>query len=121
MKIIKAILLCVITFGAVSQSSAWAHARLETSMPAKGAQLTSAPADITLKFNEKLEEGFSAIKVFDAAGHDVGAKKTTLDAADNAVLRAHLPALKPGIYTVKWVAVGHDGHRRNGDYSFAVK
>lgn len=121
MKTIQTILLPIIALSALSQSPAWAHASLEMSTPAKDAQLGSAPADITLKFNEKLESGFSTIKVVDGTGHAVDVKKAALDPADASVLRAQLPVLTPGIYIVKWVAVGPDGHRRKGDYKFAVK
>ena len=121
MNTVKALLLCLVASGALSQSSAWAHAGLAIAIPAKDAQLTSAPTLVTLKFNEKLEAGFSTIKVVDTAGHDIDAKKATPDPSDAAVLHAQLPALKPGTYTVQWVAVGQDGHRRTGNYKFAVK
>ena len=32
-----------------------------------------------------------------------------------------LDSLKAGNYKVQWVGVGHDGHRRTGDYAFSVK
>ena len=121
MNIVKVVWMCIVAAGAASQTAAWAHAGLELAVPAKDAQLGSAPADITLKFNEKLESGFSGIKVLDAAGQEVGVKKAIVDSADAAVLHAPLPVLKPGVYTVKWVAVGADGHRRAGDYRFTVK
>lgn len=121
MNTVKALLLCLVASGALSHSSVWAHAGLTTAIPAKDAQLASAPNDITLRFNEKLEAGFSTIKVVDAAGHDVEAKKAMLDSSDPAVLHVQLPALKSGTYTVEWVAVGQDGHRRTGNYKFAVK
>jgi methionine-rich copper-binding protein CopC len=121
MKIIKIAALGLLAAAAMSQAPAWAHAALEHATPAKDAQLTSAPAAIILKFNEKLEPSFSAIKITDSAGHAVTSDKATLDVADARTLHAQLPALKPGVYTVKWVAVGHDGHRRNGSYQFAVK
>ena len=121
MNIGKAFLLCLAALGAATQSVAWAHASLEVATPVSDAQLASAPADITLKFNEKLEASFSAIKVFDAAGKNVDAGKATVDPVDAAVLHAKLPVLKSGVYTVKWAAVGPDGHRRTGDYKFSIK
>lgn len=121
MKTIKIAILGLLAAAAMSQAPAWAHAALEVATPAKDAQLTSAPTAITLKFNEKLEASFSSIKINDSAGHALASNKATLDVADASTLQAQLPALKPGVYTVKWVAVGHDGHRRNGSYQFAVK
>ena len=83
-------------------------------------KVASAPS-VTLHFNEKPEASFSSIKVMDAAGTDETTGKARLGKTDATVLTIDLKALKPGKYTVKWVAVGHDGHRRAGDYVFAVK
>lgn len=121
MKTLNLSLISALIAGIVPLSTAWAHASLERATPAKDAIVTTAPATVVLKFNEKVEEEFSMVKVFDATGHDVGAKKLKPEPADTAVLHAQLPPLKSGIYTVKWVAVGHDGHRRGGNYRFTVK
>ena len=102
-------------------SSAWAHATLKSATPAKDAELTSAPKEITLQFNEKLEAAFSNAKLVDSTGKVVTADKATLDAADPSVMKLAVPALKAGRYRVEYVGVGHDGHRRKGDYSFTVK
>ena len=102
-------------------SSAWAHATLKSATPAKDAEVTSAPKEITLQFNEKLEAAFSNAKLVDSTGKVVTADKATLDAADPSVMKLAVPALKAGRYRVEYVGVGHDGHRRKGDYSFTVK
>lgn len=100
---------------------AWAHATLKSATPAKDAEVTTAPKEIMLQFNEKLEAAFSNAKVVDSAGKEVTADKATLDAADPSVMKLVVPALKAGTYKVEYVGVGHDGHRRKGDYSFTVK
>lgn len=102
-------------------SSAWAHAALKSATPAKDAEVASAPKEITLQFNEKLEAAFSNAKLVDSTGKEVTTDKATLDAADASVMKLTVPALAPGKYKVEYVGVGHDGHRRKGDYSFTVK
>ena len=102
-------------------NSAWAHAALKSATPAKVAEVTTAPKEITLQFNEKLEAAFSNAKLIDSTGKEVTADKATLDAADPSVMKLAVPALAPGKYKVEYVGVGHDGHRRKGDYSFIVK
>ena len=102
-------------------SSAWAHAALKSATPAKDAEVASAPTEITLQFNEKLEAAFSNAKLVDSTGKEVTTDKATLDAADASVMKLTVPALAPGKYKVEYVGVGHDGHRRKGDYSFTVK
>lgn len=102
-------------------TSAWAHAGLQSSIPAKDAEVVTAPKEITLQFNEKLEAAFSSAKLVDSTGKQVTTEKATLDAANPSVMKLSVPALPTGKYKVEYVGVGHDGHRRKGDYSFTVK
>jgi methionine-rich copper-binding protein CopC len=117
----KKLLLSLTVLAALSQSPAWAHAALEGAMPAKNAELADAPKDVTLQFNEELEPAFSSIKVLDVDGNDVLIQKAVVDAKNATVLHVPVTTLKPGKYTVQWAAVGHDGHRRHGDYVFSVR
>lgn len=100
---------------------AWAHATLKTATPAKDAEVTIAPKEIELQFNEKLEAAFSNAKVVDSNGKEVTSDKAILDAANPSVMKLAVPALTTSTYKVEYVGVGHDGHRRKGDYSFTVK
>ena len=98
-----------------------AHASLKSSSPAPGAAVEVAPKEISLTFNEKVEEAFSAVTVKDAAGKDVATAKAKVDATDGVTLHLEVPALSSGAYSVQWVAVSHDGHRRTGDFKFTVR
>jgi methionine-rich copper-binding protein CopC len=51
----------------------------------------------------------------------VTAAKAHIDAADGAILHLDAPLLTSGVYTVQWVAVAHDGHRRTGEFKFTLK
>jgi methionine-rich copper-binding protein CopC len=107
MKIIAALLLMA--------APAFAHARLESSVPAKGAQVKS-PRTITMKFVEALEPAFSGATLSDAAG-----KAVAVPSAVNGSSITLLPfSLRPGLYTVAWHSVGHDTHRVTGSFSFTV-
>lgn len=110
-------------FAAITASSAaaaWAHASLQSANPAKDAEVT-APREVTLRFNEKLEAAFSSATVVNGSGKPVTAGKAIVDPADPAVLRVPVQNLAPGKYAVQFGVVGHDGHRRKGEYSFTVK
>jgi methionine-rich copper-binding protein CopC len=98
----------------------FAHATVKQSIPAAGAQLDKAPPQIVLTFNENVEPAFSTIDVKDFSGKAVGGK-AFVDTSDPVLLKLDLPALASGSYQVSWVAVGPDGHRRKGSYSFTVK
>lgn len=117
----KLVLSMLLAGAAVSHHAAWAHAALQRATPAKDAALSASPKEVSLRFNEKLEAAFSAVKVIDGSGHDVSSGKSALDASDPAVLRVAVPLLPAGKYSVQWSVVGHDGHRRKGDYTFTVK
>jgi len=103
------------------QVAAWAHASLQSATPAKDAEITPAPKEVVMRFNEDLEPAFISAKVLNDAGTVVSTEKAVLDANDRKVMKIALPALAPGKYTVQYTAVGHDGHRRGGEYSFTVK
>lgn len=114
-------LACVLTGTMFISPFAAAHAKLTSSEPAAGATVNTPPKALSLTFNEKIEESFSSVTVKDAGGKDVASGKAHVDAANPAILRLDAPVLAPGVYTVQWIAVGHDGHRRNGDFTFTVK
>lgn len=98
-----------------------AHAGLKNSDPRAGAVLAAAPKDISLTFNEKIEEAFSSVTLADAEGKAVTTGKAKVDGANPSVLHLEVPALAAGEYTVKWAVAGGDGHRRKGDFKFSVK
>lgn len=105
----------------MTQSSAWAHATLQSSNPANGAQVAPAPKVITMQFNEKLEGAFSKATLTKAGGKAVKTEKASIAKDDPSVLHLAVPDLAAGKYTVRYTAVGHDGHPRRGEFSFDVK
>lgn len=121
MKASSKVLVWLSLLTGVAQAPAWAHASLESAVPAKNTQLTVPPKEVRLHFNENLEANFSSIKVLDSSGKNILLKKATVDPKDRKTLLVPLDPLKAGSYKVQWVGVGHDGHRRSGDYLFSVK
>jgi methionine-rich copper-binding protein CopC len=122
MKKLNALGLALVLAGsALFSQVAAAHASLKSAIPAPGATVEAAPKEISLTFDDKLEEAFSAVTIKDAAGKDLATAKAKVDAADGKTLRLAVPTLASGAYSVQWVAVGHDGHRRTGDFRFTVK
>jgi methionine-rich copper-binding protein CopC len=105
----------------VASPYAAAHASLKSSDPQAGAVLASAPKEIVLTFNEKIEQAFSGITLTDSAGKAVAVGKAKVDEANPAVLRLETPKLAAGEYAVTWAVAGHDGHRRTGVFKFSLK
>ena len=106
--------------GALCSNAAMAHIVVKQSVPNQGARLTASPPEANIVFSEKVEKMFSSATLNTGAGAAVPGAKSSIDAANGALLRMPLPSLKPGAYVIKWTAVGRDGHRRSGDIRFSV-
>jgi len=79
----------------------------------------SAPDQISLRFNNRVEKGLSRLRLVDAAG---AVQSLPLAATDHGVdrLTAALPPLRPGPYRVEWQVLSADGHVVSGRFAFTV-
>jgi methionine-rich copper-binding protein CopC len=123
---VKRILLTVIVASLLFTGSAFAHARLVRSQPAKDARVTTAPASVELWFNELLDHGFNGIEVF-AAGEKASKQRTNLtqgaavvDPADRTHMSVSLQPLSPGRYVIEYRVLSRDGHSAPGRITFTV-
>ena len=112
---------CVTAAAFFLAQSAFAHAHPIQRTPGAGATVDVDQKEVSIEFDDTLEPAFSSLKVADAAGKSVTSGKSSVDANDKKHMTVALGALKPGVYTVSWVAVAADGHRTQGHYTFKVK
>ena len=105
----------------VAPVSAWGHAALVKSSPARRATLTAAPARVRIWFNERLEPAFSRLSVWDAAGAQVDLSDARIEPDDPTELSVGLPSLGPGTYTVRFRVLSVDGHVVESQFSFSVR
>jgi methionine-rich copper-binding protein CopC len=115
---LKQAILAAALSGAMLAGPCMAHAKLQSSSPAKDAQLTEAPKTLTLTFNEAAQ-----VAVLKLVG---GGKEIPIAVDKNAKASPSftfpLPALAPGSYTVQWTAVAaDDGHVTKGSFAFSIK
>jgi methionine-rich copper-binding protein CopC len=113
-----------VTFFALASaltSSAFAHAKLQSSDPRAGSTLDTAPKQVRLEFNEALEPAFSRIRLTGPHNKEVAIAATTVDKADPKLMTAPLPPLSAGEYHIQWTAMSHDGHKVKGELAFRVK
>jgi methionine-rich copper-binding protein CopC len=107
---------------AVAATPAAAHDSLSSAAPARDAVLTAAPDTVSLTLSEPpLDSGqldTSILAVTDGAGKTVSDAKVTVD---GPTLSTKITAGEAGTYTVRWRAVGSDGHPIEGKYSFTVQ
>ncbi len=111
------ILIAVASTAVLLSAAAFGHAKLQSSSPADHAQLTAAPATLTLTFNESAKLAKLTLK---------GSSKeipVTLDhnAKSATTVTVTLPALAPDTYEVQWTAMAaDDGHITKGTLSFTI-
>jgi len=103
-------------------SPASAHALLERSYPAAGASLPRAPHAMLLYFTEAPEPTLSTVSLLDSSGQTVpGVGKPAVVPGNARELRATLPSLTDGVYTVNWRTVSKvDGHVTGGSFAFGI-
>jgi copper transport protein len=106
----------------VLASPADAHALLERSVPAAGSSVPHAPTTILLVFTEPPEPSLSTVSLLDSSGQAVpGVGKPAVVPGNARELRATLPRLADGVYTVNWRTVSKvDGHLTGGSFAFGV-
>ena len=104
-----------------SPSGSAAHAELIRATPTPNATLAEAPPEVTIAFSEPVDAGNAFIDLLDASQvrvDDVGAVQVE---ADGRLVRAAVPPLEPGVYTVSYQVVSTvDGHATTGRFSFRV-
>ena len=98
-------------------STALAHSKLGSTVPAHGAVLAEVPAEIVLTFSKRLRltrvrmtRGGEAVDL-DLSGLKVFATRFAIPVA----------ATGKGLYRIEWRGLATDGHAMRGAFSFRVK
>ncbi|WP_430502765.1 copper resistance CopC family protein [Micromonospora trifolii] len=113
-----AAVLAVLVAVLVPASPAWAHNSLKTATPARDATLSSAPAEVTLEFMQRLDPAFTTIVLTDAAKRKLPTGAPVVTGAKSTVQVTD--TLPNGTYTVAYRFVSVDGHPVQGSYPFTV-
>ncbi|MEA2124593.1 MAG: copper transport protein [Solirubrobacteraceae bacterium] len=98
--------------------AASAHAQLDGTTPARGAQLDRGPARVVFRFSENVTAGSGSVRVFDGRGREVqdGSPET-----DGTRVSVRLPGdLPDGGYTATYRVISADSHPVSGGFSFSV-
>lgn len=97
-----------------------AHAGLIKSVPGSRASLLQAPPDVELCFNEAVELKFSSVSLRDDAKRSIPLGDLQLG-EDPKCIRARLPTLSAGTYTVNYRVLSQDGHIVEYGYQFTIR
>ncbi|HUE96220.1 MAG TPA: CopD family protein [Longimicrobiaceae bacterium] len=97
-----------------------AHLALREGRPAEGARLDEAPSEVLLTFTEGIDLGVSDLLLSGPMGRvELGPLETN---DTRTILRATIVGpLMAGDHTVRWQAVGRDGHPVRGEYVFTIE
>jgi copper transport protein len=97
-----------------------AHAELESSEPASGEQLATAPTEVVLHFTEAVDLTGDTLTVLDADGERLDIGEPEHPRGEGASVAASLPGLDDGAYVVAWRVVSSDSHPIGGAFTFRV-
>src|ERR1700679_4266310 len=115
---VKPWLSAVTVAGMILAGPVFAHAKLQSSVPAADARLQAAPKSLTLSFNESVR---LAVLTLTAGGKDIIPVTVDRNAPAAAQVSVVLPALAAGQYVVQWSALSvDDGHVSKGTFTFPV-
>jgi copper resistance protein C len=105
---------------ALQTTSAFAHARPQTSSPAPGQRLDEAPAQIAITYDDDIDPSGSSLVLIDGSGAPVPTMPGAASGARQASVML-MNGLAPGPYTVNWNSLDTaDGHDAHGFYTFVV-
>jgi methionine-rich copper-binding protein CopC len=114
---IKKSIIAFSLLGVIAAAPLWAHAKLQSSIPANHAQLNESPKTITLQFNESAK---LALLKLTSAGKEISVP-VDKNAKASQSFTINLPGLAAGTYTVQWTAVAaDDGHTTKGTFDFTI-
>jgi copper transport protein len=116
--VVLLILLAVLGTGA---APAAAHASLDSTDPAQGSELATAPARVDLTFSEGVGLSARALVVLDPSGRRVDRGNPHHPGGNTAVVSVDLTSGLPrASYAVVWRVESADGHPVSGTFSFGV-
>ena len=107
----------VAILGLVLTFSASAHISLKQSTPAQEAMLMKSPEQLSLTFGGEVRLAKVIIKDEKNNSINFDFKPSSTPSTD---FSWSLPSLAQATYTVKWTALGGDGHKRTVTFRFMV-
>ena len=108
----------VLAASALSVAPASAHASLQSSNPTENAVLDAAPDEVTLTFNQSVQQYFVTVTVVGSDSHDWAASDPVVDGSTVTVDLDGLGAA--GEYTIGYRVVSADGHPITGSIPFQL-
>ncbi|MGH7331360.1 MAG: copper resistance CopC family protein [Candidatus Rokuibacteriota bacterium] len=106
---------------ALTATAAHGHASLQRAEPGIESTLKRSPVRVTLSFTERVEPGYSSIRVVDEHGQQVDRRDSRVDPSNPTRLRVTLPTLPLGTYKVMWRVLSIDADITEGTFTFRIE
>lgn len=97
---------------------AFAHSKLEASLPAAGSVIAAMPERIELRFSAPIRVTSLVLRA------EAGGEEHRLDvsaAAPGTTIQVTAPRLLPGAWRLTWRGAGGDGHIMSGEVRFTIE
>ena len=95
----------------------FAHATMEKVSPGFRERVPSSPRELVFRFDQHVQVVPGSVRVFSSRG-SVGSIKAR---SESRFMKASLPRLETGAYTVRWHVLSSDGHVVSGVFTFGVR
>lgn len=99
---------------------AWAHPLLLQATPQPGLVVSASPASISLALSESAVPRGSRIRLFSPSGAQLGVGAVQGSDGNRTLAVRPSSRLRSAVYTVRWSALGDDGHIVTGSFEFGV-
>jgi methionine-rich copper-binding protein CopC len=117
----KILVLCVALFIAIPMN-AFAHGEMVQAFPASDSNVPTAPAEVSIEFDGKLQiiagANVNSIEVTDSQGQIISSPTAVVE-GNKISTKLQLTDIT-GLVSVRYRIVSEDGHPVEGDYSFTV-
>lgn len=115
----KRALLAVVVVALVLPGAAFGHVILDSAEPGTQSRVDTPPTEIRLRFNQPVTVSSNAVQVLAPDGTVLSGTARTTDGRYVVVAPVSRLARGHG-YTVRWRAIGEDGHSPAGVFTFGV-
>ncbi|MEO3858825.1 copper resistance CopC family protein [Acrocarpospora sp. B8E8] len=115
-RLLTVLLLASAATLAAPLTTAQAHNVLLGSTPSKGSNLTTAPTEVRLTFDQPVRPEFAKIALTDATGTHY--ESGTITVEKNDVVTPVTPPTTSGTYTIGYQILSNDGHPVTGQITF---
>jgi copper transport protein len=113
----KRLVLCGLALALILPAQSFAHATMTKITPSYREQLQRSPRLVSVRFDQYVKAVPGSVRVYSTKSQ-IGSLKARTEGLS---LKANLPKLPRGAYTIRWHALSGDGHVVSGISTFGIR